>query len=166
MSNPLDEFLEVYGETKEANPRGQFGGEFGRALVGGLGAAGAAAAIGGVSLAAGRIYDAATKARDFRAMLSHNEDVRQHHDASPRIVNQYYTTLRTMNPSFAKDPIVAGTYMRKMLDEPRHAGAIAAESVSTRDKFPNFLDRPTEEGMGTAKSHFARPQRPLPPRET
>lgn len=151
MSNPLDEFLEEMGE-KQAG----IGEQFGNAAIGGFGAAAATAAIGGAAMGARALFNAATSARDFRKMLEQNDDVRQHHEANPRMVNQFYSSLRTMNPSFAKDPVVAGSYMRRMLENPMHAGGIAVETVGTRDKFPSLIDRTADESIGAARSHFGR----------
>lgn len=163
MTTPLDEFLEEFGPTeKKANPSPAsgafkgFGENFGRAMIGGLGAGAATAAIGAGAIAAKSLMAAATKSRDFRAMLSHNQDLEDHHRADPRRFNQLYTSLHTMNPTFARDPIVAGTYMRQMLESPLNAGGILASTVGSRDAIPSLLDRSRDEAIGASKSHFSR----------
>ena len=129
---------------------------FQKALVGGMGAAAATATLGAGSMAAQKIWDAATKARDFRQMMAHNADLHEHHQRDPRTFNQLYTSLRTMNPTFAKDPIVAGTYMRQMVETPLNAGGILAQTIGTRDKFPSVLGRAADEGIGASRSYFSR----------
>lgn len=157
MSNPIEDFLEEHGETKEAaNPPPGFGQEFGKAVIGGLGAGAATAAIGGMAMGARHLYQAATSSRDFRKMLSHNEDLKAHHEADPRRFNQLYSSLRTMNPGFAQDPIVSGTYMRQMLESPMNAGGILANVVPHRDKFPSLIDRSADDAMSVAKSRLGR----------
>lgn len=157
MSNPLEDFLTEYGpvETKEADLKG-FGRQFGGAVTSGLGAATATAALGAGAVGVKALYDAATSGRDFRAMLSHNEDLRDHHTNDPRRVNQLYSSLRSMNPNFAKDPIVAGTYMRRMIDSPLGAGGILAETVGARSQFPSILDRAEDDAISASRSHFSR----------
>ena len=68
--------------------------------------------------------------------------------------NQMFTSLRSMNPAYSKDPLIAGTYMRQMVDSPMTAGGKLTETLGTRDKFPSTLGRAAEEGMGTAKGTF------------
>lgn len=174
MTIPIDEFLETYGspETEKTanqtafgfaqNPGrlAQFGQNFGKAMVGGLGAGAATAAVGIGAMAAKSIMSAATKSRDFRAMLENNEDLGAHHANDPRRFNQLYTSLHTMNPAFAQDPIVAGTYMRQMLENPMNAGGILAQTIGTRGAFPSVMDRAELDASSAAKSHFSRQSKP------
>ena len=97
----------------------------GAAAHGLVGAAGA-----GVGLGAMKLFQAATKARDFRQMLEYNPDLAQHHEADPKMFNQMYTSLRRMNPTYAADPIVAGTFMRQMAENPNHAGDMLTTALS------------------------------------
>lgn len=165
MSNPLNDFLEEFGQQKEASypfgasPFDNFKRNMGNAMVSGFGAAGATALIGGAGLAVSKIMDAATAGRDFRKMLDVNPDLRDAHSADPRMFNQMYSSLRSMNPSFAKDPLVAGTYMRRMAENPMHAGGILVDAVNSRDKFPSIASRATDEGIGAGKSHFSKQQK-------
>lgn len=155
MSTPVDEFLEEFAPAeKTANFREQFG----KAMVGGLGAGAATAAIGAGAVAAKALMNAATKSRSFRQMLDHNPDLHDHHQADPKRFNQMYTSLHTMNPAFAKDPIVAGTYMRQMVESPMNAGGILAQTVGHRDAFPSLLDRSADDASSVARSHFGRRQ--------
>lgn len=151
MSNPFDEFVQ---EFLPAGEKVAFGfGEAARGMAhgvaGGVGAAGAAAIVGVAGIAAGKVYQAATKSRDFRGMLAYNQDLQEHHDRDPRVFNQMFSSLRSMNPEYSGDPIVAGSYMRRMLESPHTAGGILTESLSTRDKFYPFHTA-LEEGMSSA----------------
>jgi hypothetical protein len=105
----------------------------GKALGGAIGV-GAGLIGAGVGVAAQKLYDAATKARDFRMMLEHNPDLEEMQQEKPKLFNQAYSTLRTFNPMFAKDPIVAGSYMRNMMTDPLHAGGVVEKSLDYRDK--------------------------------
>lgn len=138
--NPLEEFLEDYASEKQAampswgsirSGAGEVGGTFGKALAIGAGTALATAAIGGTAAAASALHDAATKGRDFRQMMDVNADLHDYHQQDPKMFNQLYTSLRKANPAFAKDPVIAGTYMRKMLDSPAHAGGMLAEATGS-----------------------------------
>lgn len=165
MSNAFESFLEEFGpKEKQA-----FGLQdlqkhvpmetIGKGLQQGLGAAAATAVVGGVGMAASKIFDAATKARDFHAMLELNPDLAEHQARDPRMFNQMFSSLRSMNPAFSKDPLVAGTYMRRMTESPQHAGGILTETVSSRDKFPSTLEHAFEEGVGATSAHF-KPRKP------
>lgn len=157
MTNPIEEFFEEYGEKNAAGEG--FRAPVMKALHGmgsgalqGAGVMGAATAVGAAGLAVSKIYAAATKSRDFRNMLSYNPDLQEHHDRDPRMFNQMFTSLRTMNPGFSADPIVAGSYMRRMTENPLNAGGIAVESVSSRDKMPSMFGGAVERGMGAVGS--------------
>jgi hypothetical protein len=63
--------------------------------------------------------------------------------------NQMYSSLRRMNPAYARDPLVAGTYMRQMLDSPLSAGGLLTQTVSTRDKFPGLMQPAVETAQRT-----------------
>ncbi len=159
MTTPIEEFLQEYAVTeKVAGPLNGFGQNFGKAMVGGMGAGAATAAIGVGAMAAKALMNAATKAHSFNQMLEHNPDLAEHRDANPKRFNQMYTSLHSMNPDFAKDPIVAGTYMRQMSESPLNAGGILAQTVGSRASFPSVVDRSVDDASSTAKSHFGRQQ--------
>lgn len=109
---------------------GNLGERAGNAAMATVGAAGVAGATAGAKA----LYGAVTKARDFRSMLAENPDVAAKHEEDPRVVNRMFSTLRTFNPAFTQDPIVAGTYMRHMLENPQTAGTHAVEALGHRDK--------------------------------
>ncbi len=96
---------------------GQFASTIGGSMIQGAGTAAAAAGIAGVGLAANNVYNAVTKARDFKSMLASpfNEDLKDHYLQDPRRFNAAFTSIRSMTPEFSKDPIIAGNYMRQMM---------------------------------------------------
>lgn len=134
MTNPLNDFLEEFGQTKQAGPIRDVvrnvGDSFGKALMVGAGTALAATAVGGAALGASAIHRAATKSRDFRNMMELNPDLRTFHEQDPKMFNQLYTSLHRANHAYASDPIIAGTYMRKMMDNPMTAGGILTDAMS------------------------------------
>jgi hypothetical protein len=143
MSNPVDEYLEsVEGFEKKAGPmdyagrvmsgmRGAVGAEqMGELLMHG----GIIAGVGGLMGAARQAYNAATKSRDFKAMLDVYPDLAQHQADNPKMFNQHYSSLRRLNPTFAADPVVAGSYMRQMSEFPHNAGNVLVQSVGAAPK--------------------------------
>lgn len=150
MTNPLDEYLELRQEktagpggtflremAQGANPASAFGGaEVGKlltqtAVVGGVGAL-----IG----AARKAYSAATKTRDYKMMLEVNPDLSEAQAGDPKMFNQLYSSLRSLNPTFASDPVVAGSYMRKMTEFPHNAGPILVETLGYAPKPSGLRD--------------------------
>lgn len=142
--NPFDQYL----KTKEAKQKkASAAGRFASGMTQGakrvldpseLGRIGTqAAVVGGAGLlvgAAQKTYLAITKKRDFDAMLQHNPDLAEHQAANPQQFNQHYSSLRMMNPMFAKDPVVAGSYMRQMSMNPGTAGKVLVESLNSLQK--------------------------------
>ena len=112
--NPLDEFLieKNGGMFQNAN---KFPGAVGDALLGGAATAVAGGIIGGVGFGAKALYEAATKGRDFRRMMSGNPDLMAEHEKDPKGFNQLYSSLRGVNTAFFRDPVIVGTYMRRMV---------------------------------------------------
>ena len=123
----LEEYLE-----KSASP---WNTNFKNTALGAAGVATVGMAAAGLSGSAETIYNAATKSRDFRSMLEHNTDLQEHHEADPKRFNLMFTTLRNMNPEFSKDPLVAGAYMRRMVEAGPMAGGVAVEALTHRDTF-------------------------------
>jgi hypothetical protein len=168
-------FDEVLKQKTAASPTsvGQqavgFGKHMGRALAGGAGAGVAAAALSGAGIAAGKIYDAVTKARDFRAMMgsSFNADLSDLHKQRPREFNEAFTSLRTMNPAFTKDPMVAGVYLRRMMSfAPEDAGGTLLDALRSRkdvQESPVFdsFQRAGTSTAGGMMGDFMRPPRRL-----
>lgn len=140
MKNPIEEYI----MSKTAGPLGgmrHLAVDTGRKILEevpkGIGAGVVALGVGGATAAVTKIHDALTKRRDFRQMLEHNPHLADAQSQDPKRFNQLFTTLRTFNPAFSADPIVAGTYMDRMIQSPGGAGAIAAEALQARDKVPH-----------------------------
>jgi hypothetical protein len=142
MSTALDEFLAEkqagFGSKLLGAVQGQ-GAQMPDMFAKALAGAGANAAVGGAviggSFAAKKLYDAATKGRDFRRMIEYNPDLASEHERDPKNFNQLFSSLRTVNPAFSQDPIIAGTYMRRMVGSPA-AGGVLTDAVGMRDKIP------------------------------
>jgi hypothetical protein len=169
MCNPLEEFLEDYGKEKSAlswegvrRGAAYAGGRFGDALSLGGATALSTAAIGGAVLGISALHDAATKTRDFRSMMDMNPDLHQFQQQDPKMFNQMYTSLRRANQSYAADPIISGTYMRKMMDSPMSAGGYLTDAMNSvpngQDQFMNDVGRSGREAAaGHMKSDFSGP---------
>lgn len=141
--NPVEEFLEMkkaasqlslpgmgsgFGDTLRSGAQ-QLPGLMGNAMVSGAAGALTAAGVAGLGAAASHLLGAVTKRHDFRSMLEHNEDLQEHLEADPKRFNQAFTSLRNANPSYAKDPLIAGTYMRRMLENPLSMGGMLTEAM-------------------------------------
>jgi hypothetical protein len=122
-----DQFLGAAG--RKLSPK-----NLGGAAGGALATAGAAGAVGLVGLAAQKLVDAATKAHDFRSMLAFDANLAAKHEEDPRLVNQMFSTLRTFNPSFTKDPAVASSLVARMVDSPGGVSGMMGEVLPLRDK--------------------------------
>jgi hypothetical protein len=134
--NPVEEFLEKKAAGGFSSAVKSFPKHLGNAAAGAA-AAGAVGLVGaGLGAAVGGILDAATKGHDFRQMMVHNQDLHEHHQADPTRFNLMFNTLRTMNPEFSKDPLVAGAFMRRMIESPTGLGGIAGEALKQRGDFP------------------------------
>jgi hypothetical protein len=115
------------------------GGAIGKGAIGTAGAAAGAAAVSLAALGVHKLYDAATKTRDFNSMLAYAPDLAEAHAANPQHVNQMFSTLRMFNPDFTRDPVVSSGYVRQMVDNPGGAGGIAVEALQSRDKIKHTL---------------------------
>lgn len=106
----------------------------------------------GIGAAATKAYYAATKASDYKKMLGSNPDLREYQQSNPSQFKQHYSSLRSINPQFASDPTVAGTYMRQMSLNPQSAGKTIVESVEaqpTRKPMMEFGRLETGPGLET-----------------
>ncbi len=121
-NNPVEEFLiekHAFGMDKlkavgsKVGPAlGRVGEQAGNAALAGAGAA----AFAGLTGAAGKLYDAATKSRDFSAMMEANPHLHDHLQADPAGFNRLFTSLRKFSPEFTKDPMVAGSLMSQGME--------------------------------------------------
>ena len=88
-------------------------------------------------------------------MLRANPDLMSHHEARPTDMANAFTSLRTMNPTFSKDPLVAGSYMRRAMDAGANAGGVMREALEARDKMPAYLmESVMRGGAEGAKAHL------------
>lgn len=130
---PLDAYFRVKEAALPRLPPG-LGKRLGEGAMQAGVAAGGAALVAGGAFAAEKAYDALTQGRDFRGMLAENPDIAEAHQENPKAVNRMYATLRTFNPAFSRDPLVAGSYVRQMLEDPLHAGGKVVDALNYRDK--------------------------------
>jgi hypothetical protein len=160
--SPLDQYEEARKTAGVGNMLGRAGRGFADAMtperVGGAAAVGlAGAAVAGLGTAAQKIVGAITKQRDFRRMMEMSPDLSEERDRNPERFNQHYSSLRSLSPEFASDPVIAATYMRQMSYAPESAGKVLVESIGSRPKQqaqPPWMQSAMR-GLG--------PQRPQPP---
>jgi hypothetical protein len=88
-----------------------------------------AGAVAGIGLGVRQLVGAATKKRQFREMMETNPDLQEHQKSNPRFFNTAYNSIRGLNPSYGKDPVVAGTLMRRMMETPDNAGGILMQTM-------------------------------------
>ena len=122
MTNPVDEYFlekEAFGLSPKLRDVAQSS-----AVQFGVGAALMAAPA-----AAQKIYQAATKRHNYNMMLEQNPELVGARAENPTQFNNYYNSLHRLNPTFAADPIVGGTYMRQMMNNPEAAGKVIVESM-------------------------------------
>lgn len=163
--NPVEEFLEEFGEVKQADfadVAKSLGGRFGDALLLGAAAATVGAVVTGAGGMATALHTAATKTRDFKGMMDLNPDLHKFHAQDPKMFNQMYTSLRRANKQYSADPLIAGSYMRQMLDSPTHAGGLLENAIgrapSTQGQFARDIARMGgEAAVGHMKQDFRGP---------
>jgi hypothetical protein len=151
--NPIDEFLEMKKTAAPKMPKAHhtmrmaeagkrvaqgvgkgLGGAMdprtlsGQVAATGLTIAGSAALMAMVP-AAQKIHTAVTKNRDFKQMMEVNPHLEEVREQNPEMFGHAYDSLRSLNPTFGKDPLVAGAYMNKMMMNPEQAGITLSQSV-------------------------------------
>jgi hypothetical protein len=96
------------------------GTQLGDALPWALGSAGAAMLVGGAinagSAAARSLSNIYGKSSAYKSMMEENPGLR---DADPNITEKAFNTLYRFNPEYAKDPFVAGTFVKTVVDQER-----------------------------------------------
>ena len=130
--NPVEEYLQIK-EAGKADLLKEYAGKAG-ILTGTM--AGATAGIYGIVEGIRAAHRAITKKRDFKAMLESNPDLIEARRENPRRFDRQWSSLRSLNPEFSSDPVVAGTYMRKMHMSPMTAGDVIVESLRGRQAMP------------------------------
>jgi hypothetical protein len=137
----VHDFLAARKEASARKVMQNFATGVGNATMAGVGGAIASAAVTGVAMGAQKAYQALTRERDMRNMLEANAELAEHHQSNPKGFNLAYNSLRAMNPEFAADPVIAGAYMRKAMENPGVAGGIFGELGLQSKRTPNrFMD--------------------------
>ena len=154
--NPVEEFLTEYGQSVKTAAEG---GRLSDILHGsadqlaiGAATAGTAGIIAGIGVGASRLYNAVTKGRDFRKMLEFNEDLAAQHAENPKYVNAAFSTLRSMNASFSKDPMVAGSFVRQMVNVPEAAFGLAGQAAGAAPRSAGAVEQAAMSGLGMGMS--------------
>ena len=156
MASPLDDALQTkeafFGKLFGAAARGAKQPGFGSSVMKGLtgsggkvgenlamGAAGAlgAGTIAGVGVGAQKLFGAATKKRQFGAMMEANPDLSAQHKQNPKFFNTAYNSVRSINPAYGKDPVVSGSLMRRMMESPDTAGTILMSTMKPPQAQPS-----------------------------
>lgn len=135
--NPVEDFLaekrafNFGGMARSAKPYGKRVAEgMGMGVATGIGAA----AFAGATLAAHKLFQAATKTRDFNNMMDADPGLHELHQQDPAGFNRAFSALRTMAPEFMSEPTVAGAYMRKAFDSGEGAGPLAVQAATERSR--------------------------------
>jgi len=138
MSNPIDEYFTAKKEAGWLSGVGKGMKDVGKGFSEMLSPKNIGITAGATMLATGldlpgriaeKAYYAVTKNRDFNAMMDTNPDLKQLQRDNVKQFNSHYSSLRAINPQFASDPVVAGTYMRQMSLQPEVAGKVIVESL-------------------------------------
>lgn len=129
---------------------GTLGNSVGTSAVHALGGALGLGAVTGLGMAASAVIDAATKSRDYKEMLKMNPNVQAFHEENPHLSNTFYSSMRNINPEFAKNPMVAGHLMSNMIDSHQSgngAGQVLMSLMDTSSKMK--MTNPLHEAMST-----------------
>lgn len=140
MSNPIDEALEM---KKEAG-LGFLGKGAKEEVARGAQQALGGALVVGVAAAGMKAVQAIRKSKVYKEMMGSNPDLEEFHREDPRQFNQHFNSLHSLNPQFASDPVIAGTYMRQMSMSPQTAGTTLVQSLESKKK-----TSPWNIGVGT-----------------
>ena len=127
--NPIDSYLRMRKEAGFFSGWQDAATGMGRRAMLGAAVAGGGALVGAGVAAVGKIREAVTRSGDFRQMMEVDPSLKEIQAERPAFFNQAYNSLRRINPTFGGDPIIAGSYMRKMMANPDAAGLTLAQSV-------------------------------------
>lgn len=153
MDNPVDDFLKTAGwwdafkkglsGSGQSSPIGEsLMRGLGAALPGALVASGLTAGAVGASKGYSMVKERFTKSRDFKGMLEANPTLGKH-DAGQ--VQMIYNSLRSQSPAMAKDPLIAGSFVRRTLE-------LAPDSGPFIDPQTTKLLSETERNVSQARS--------------
>ena len=135
----------MYDVAPVAAAGAAIGGAFGLAQR--AGEAGLGAATGGIQ-----------KARRYREMVQENPDLAE---ADPAVTQKAFNTLHRFNPEYASDPMVAGTFVRNVVDQERlDIGTVnslvqARKNIADQKKSPDPLSMATSMGKAVGAHHGA-----------
>lgn len=121
------------------------GVDLGQQMQTGAAVAAGGAMLTGVGLAAKKINDAINKRREFKAMMDIDPEMTALRDSDTPFFHAAYTSLRTVNPTFGRDPLTASALMRNMMANKDIAGQVLMHSVKPPEP---LRDRPT--GLGVS----------------
>lgn len=122
--NPILKTVGKGGEEVTRNLMEEAGQRFAGDFATGAATTIGAGAVAAVGLGVRQLVGAANKKHQFRAMMESNPDLAGHQKQNPRFFNTAYTSLQGLNPTYGKDPIVAGSLMRRMMENQDTAGGI------------------------------------------
>lgn len=145
--NPVDEYL-LLKEAANGVATATSGNSWGPALRNAAIQGGVGLAVAAAPFAANAVYNAVAKRGRYNQMLEHNEDLHAMREEDPKRFNQFYSSLHSMSPEFAGDPIVAGTYMRQMMANPSGAGKVLVEARSGAKNLPTSPMGDSVRGLG------------------
>lgn len=151
MTNPAEQFLSekrAFGFGGMAQAAKPYAKRVGEGVGMGIATGAGGAAFAGLTLAAGKLYQAATKTRDFNNMLDADPSLRELHQQDPVGFNRAFTSLRTMAPEFTAEPMVAGAYMRRALESTEGPGLTAVQAASDSSRSSRRPGPATEAAMG------------------
>lgn len=167
MGNPVEEFLKTAGFWD--NFKAGISGGGAKGISGAMGAqvptALAAAAVTGAAAGVAKGFEAVreriNKARDYKAMLQATPDLRRF-DASH--TQMMYNSLRTLAPTLARDPLVAGSFVRDAMHlSPEHGPAIPPQTAKLLAETQAKLNRPGILGQMTEAMGKAGPLQRIQP---
>lgn len=114
------------------------------------GSVGLGALLGGATdlghKALGALQKKVHKARSYKTMMEKNPNLSE---ADPVTVEDAFNTLYRFNPTYAEDPLVAGTFVKNILDQERVDIGTISNLVAARKQIVD-----ARRGGGTGKDFF------------
>lgn len=147
---------EVVSSTKKASAMDtlkSYGPTAANALVQGLAFTGAGALAAGGVQGARKLHDIATRKRDLKKIRGVYPELNDYSDMEVELA---YRSLRHINPHFAKDPMVGGTLLMRILRNrntmdpsaaPRFTGEMAMELSRARPRSNEAFERLAVDGF-------------------
>lgn len=155
MSNPLDDYFKEKTAFFGSGNKGQLGKTFGDIAGSTAVQFGVAAGLTAIGPVAQKITSAVTKRRSYSNMLEQNPDLQDFREDNPKQFNNMYNSFHRINPEFASDPIVSGTYMRQMAAHPEGAGKVIVESLKGREGLGSPFGDALRSGSNAASKGFS-----------